>query len=159
MLRSCRSSRVLIGSARSTTDGLVTAWCHRAASTADAAAFADALPALRRRPLALPARPLSGVGDRASSAQDSRCRSIGTCASQQFTEQNANAVRARLHVDTLQTQYAVRKGISFLQVLQRFQKADSIVLLPGLRREGQRCKREPFPLFRVKLGSCGSFWD
>lgn len=53
---------------------------------------------------------------------------MGTCASQQFTEQNANAVRGRLHVETLQTQYADRNGISFLQVLQRFQNGDSITV-------------------------------
>jgi len=63
---------------------------------------------------------------------------MGTCASQQLTEQNANAVRVRLQVDTLQTQYAVRNGISFLQVLHRFQNAGSIALLPGPRPDGQR---------------------
>src|SRR5262249_35194826 len=36
---------------------LVTSWCHPARSTAGAAAFADAFPALRRRRLALSARP------------------------------------------------------------------------------------------------------
>ena len=39
----------------------------------------------------------ASVGERCSSAHDSRCRSIGTCASQQSTEQNTSAVRERLH--------------------------------------------------------------
>ena len=46
---------------------------------------------------------------------------MGTCASQQETEQKASAVRARLHVDTLHTQYVLTNGSSFLQVEHRFQ--------------------------------------
>ena len=45
---------------------------------------------------------------------------MGTWASQQGTEQNASAVRGRLHVETLQAQYGLANGISCLQVLQRF---------------------------------------
>jgi len=46
----------------------------------------------------------AAVGDRFSSAQASRWRSMGTCASQQETEQKTRAVRGRLHVDTLHAQ-------------------------------------------------------
>jgi hypothetical protein len=53
---------------------------------------------------------------------------MGTCASQQSTEQKESPVRVRLQVDTLQTQYALVNGISFLQVLQRFQNVGSIVI-------------------------------
>jgi len=41
--------------------------------------------------------------------------------SQQGTEQNASAVRGRLHVDTLHAQYELANGSSFLQLEQRFQ--------------------------------------
>jgi len=46
---------------------------------------------------------------------------MGTCASQQDTEQKASAVRGRLHVDTLHAQYVLTNGSSFLQVEHRFQ--------------------------------------
>jgi len=46
---------------------------------------------------------------------------MGTCASQQETEQKVSAVRDRLHVDTLHTEYVVTNGSSFLQVEHRFQ--------------------------------------
>ena len=46
---------------------------------------------------------------------------MGTCASQQETEQKASAVRERLQVDTLHAQYALTNGSSFLQVEHRFQ--------------------------------------
>jgi len=58
---------------------------------------------------------------------------MGTCASQQPTEQNASAVRGRLQVDTLQTQYVLAKGISFLQLPQRFQNETSVPI--GVLRE------------------------
>ena len=48
---------------------------------------------------------------------------MGTCASQQETEQNTSAVRGRLQVDTLQAQYGLANGISCLHVLQRFHDA------------------------------------
>jgi hypothetical protein len=44
------------------------------------------------------------LGDCCSSAHDSRCRIIGTCAFQQATEQNMKELPFRLHVDTLQAQ-------------------------------------------------------
>ena len=53
---------------------------------------------------------------------------MGTCASQQPTEQNARPVRGRLHVDTLHTQYAVTNAISRLQVLHRFQNVASVLI-------------------------------
>src|SRR5262245_40247633 len=63
VLRRFRSSRVLIGSSLARrVIALVTSWCHPARSTAGAAAFADALPALSRRRLALSARPFLGGG-------------------------------------------------------------------------------------------------
>jgi len=46
---------------------------------------------------------------------------MGTCASQQETEQKASAVRERLQVDTLHAQYVLTNGSSFLQVEHRFQ--------------------------------------
>lgn len=46
----------------------------------------------------------SRVGEVFSTAHDSRCRMMGTCASQQETEQKIVPVRLRLHVETLQTQ-------------------------------------------------------
>jgi hypothetical protein len=46
---------------------------------------------------------------------------MGTCASQQETEQKASAVRERLQVDTLHAQYVPTNGSSFLQVEHRFQ--------------------------------------
>ncbi len=53
----------------------------------------------------MPALPDSArAGAVRSSAQASRCRATGRCASQQLTVQNASAVRVWLHVDTLQTQ-------------------------------------------------------
>jgi hypothetical protein len=45
-----------------------------------------------------------GLGERASTAQASRWRRIGTCESQQVTEQKLSSVRTRLHVETLQVQ-------------------------------------------------------
>ncbi len=45
---------------------------------------------------------------------------MGTCASQQETEQKARAVRGRLQVDTLHAQYALTNGSSCLQVEHRF---------------------------------------
>ena len=50
---------------------------------------------------------------------------MGTCASQQETEQNTSAVRGRLQVDTLHAQYMAANASSFLQVEQRFQLAPS----------------------------------
>lgn len=47
---------------------------------------------------------------------------MGKCTSQQATEQNTRPVRLRVHVDTLHTQWIVEKSISFLQLLQRFQR-------------------------------------
>ena len=64
----------------------------------------------------------AAVGDRRSSAHASRWRSIGTCASQQSTEQNASGARTRLQVDTLQAQYMASKGNGFLHVEHGFQK-------------------------------------
>jgi len=49
---------------------------------------------------------------------------MGTCASQQETEQKASAVRERLQVDTLHAQYALTNGSSLLQVEHRFQNND-----------------------------------
>ncbi|HBZ68953.1 MAG TPA: hypothetical protein DEP35_04080 [Deltaproteobacteria bacterium] len=46
----------------------------------------------------------SRVGADFSSAQDSRWRITGTCASQHETLQNTSPVRGRLQVDTLQIQ-------------------------------------------------------
>ena len=46
----------------------------------------------------------SRVGEVFSTAHDSRCRMMGTCASQHETEQKIVPVRLRLHVETLQTQ-------------------------------------------------------
>jgi len=69
----------------------------------------------------------AAVGERCSSAQASRWRSIGTWASQQGTEQNTSAARERLHVDTLQAQYVAANGSSFLQVEHRFQKEASVI--------------------------------
>lgn len=67
----------------------------------------------------------AAVGDRRSSAQASRWRSMGTWASQQETEQKARAVRGRLQVDTLHTQWVLTNGSSFLQVEHRFQNDSS----------------------------------
>ncbi len=53
---------------------------------------------------------------------------MGTCASQHGTEQNASAVRARLQVETLHTQYVATNAISFLQVEQRFQNDGSALM-------------------------------
>jgi len=50
---------------------------------------------------------------------------MGTCASQQDTEQKASAVRERLQVDTLHAQYVLTNGSSFLQVEHRFQNGAS----------------------------------
>jgi hypothetical protein len=50
---------------------------------------------------------------------------MGTCASQQETEQKASAVRGRLHVDTLHTQYVLTNGKPFLQVEHDFQNCPS----------------------------------
>jgi len=50
---------------------------------------------------------------------------MGTCASQQGTEQKTSDARERLHVDTLHTQYAVTNGSSFLQVEHRLQNASA----------------------------------
>ena len=50
---------------------------------------------------------------------------MGTCASQQDTEQKARAVRERLQVDTLHAQYVLTNGSSFLQVEHRFQNDPS----------------------------------
>jgi hypothetical protein len=44
---------------------------------------------------------------------------MGKWTSQQVTEQKARAVRFRLHVETLQTQYSAPKSIGFLHALQR----------------------------------------
>jgi hypothetical protein len=49
--------------------------------------------------------------------------------SQQGTEQNASAVRGRLHVDTLHAQYELANGSSFLQLEQRFQNDRSALIL------------------------------
>ena len=139
-MRSFRSSRVLIGPSLARRQmALVTSWCPPGGVNGRRGR-------VRGRPSDAPSPPLRAAGAPipplwAIVLPLPRTRGAAASARarpQQFTEQNANAVRARLHVDTLQTQYAVRKGISFLQVLQRFQKADSIVLLPGPRREGQR---------------------
>ena len=51
--------------------------------------------------------------------------------SQQGTEQNASAVRGRLHVDTLHAQYELANGSSFLQLEQRFQN-DRSAIIPTL---------------------------
>src|SRR5258705_7502420 len=56
-----------------------------------------------------------------SSAQASRCRATGRCASQQLTVQNTSPVRFWLQVETLHTQYVARSAIGFLQELQRRQ--------------------------------------
>ena len=56
---------------------------------------------------------------------------MGTCASQQGTEQNARAVRARLQVDTLQAQYSPANGSSFLHVEHRFQNDASPAIAIG----------------------------
>ena len=75
---------------------------------------------------------------------------MGTCASQQFTEQKASPVRGRLQVDTLHTQYVVVKGISVLQVLHRFQNDGSIVLLrPPTSAPERTCPRGRAPANRV----------
>ena len=70
----------------------------------------------------------AALGDRCSSAQASRWRSMGTCASQQGTEQNTSAVCGRLQVDTLQAQYGPANGSSFLQVEHRFQNEASALI-------------------------------
>ena len=50
-------------------------------------------------------RQAASVGERFSTAQASRCRMVGRCASQQPTEQKNNPVRAtRSQVETLHTQ-------------------------------------------------------
>src|SRR2546425_12316505 len=69
----------------------------------------------------------AAVGAVFSSAHASRCRSMGTCASQQSTLQKANPVPLRLHVETLHAKYGARKSIGFLQVLQRFQRVSSLM--------------------------------
>src|SRR2546426_1969076 len=46
---------------------------------------------------------------------------MGTCASQQGTEQKTRATRERLQVDTLHAQYVLTNGSSALQVEHRFQ--------------------------------------
>src|SRR5438445_5198952 len=46
---------------------------------------------------------------------------MGTCASQQDTEQKTRATRGRLQVDTLHAQYVLTNGSSALQVEHRFQ--------------------------------------
>ena len=57
---------------------------------------------------------------------------MGTCASQQGTEQNTRAVRGRLQVDTLQAQYVPANGSSFLQVEHRFQNdASASIAMPS----------------------------
>lgn len=60
---------------------------------------------------------------------------MGTCASQQETEQKASAVRGRPQVDTLQAQYVLTNGSSFLQVEHRFQNDPSAPI--AIRRARQ----------------------
>jgi hypothetical protein len=61
---------------------------------------------------------------------------MGTWASQQSTEQNANPVPLRLHVETLHAKCGARKPIGFLQVLQRFQIESSVAMGRSLRESG-----------------------
>ncbi len=57
---------------------------------------------------------------------------MGTCASQQDTEQNTRAVRGRLQVDTLQAQYMPANGSSVLQLEHRFQNdASASIAMPS----------------------------
>ena len=57
---------------------------------------------------------------------------MGTCASQQDTEQNTRAVRGRLQVDTLQAQYMLANGSSVLQLEHRFQNgASASIAMPS----------------------------
>ena len=57
---------------------------------------------------------------------------MGTCASQQDTEQNTRAVRGRLQVDTLHAQYVPANGSSFLQVEHRLQNdASALIAIPS----------------------------
>jgi hypothetical protein len=58
------------------------------------------------------------LGAWASIAQESLWRSVATCESQQGTEQKTSCVRARLQVDTLQTQWIAPNPMSFRQALQ-----------------------------------------
>jgi len=75
-----------------------------------------------------PAPPDSArAGALRSSAQASRCRATGRCASQQLTVQNARPVRFWLHVDTLQTQYVAPNAIGLLHELQRRQAEESFM--------------------------------
>ena len=57
---------------------------------------------------------------------------MGTCMSQQGTEQKTSAVRGRLHVDTLHAQYGLVNASSLLQLEQRFQN-DGSALIPSGR--------------------------
>jgi hypothetical protein len=68
------------------------------------------------------------VGAVSSTAHASRCRIIGTCASQQSTLQNTNPLRLRVQVDTLHTKYVAENAIGSLHVLQRFQTSASLVI-------------------------------
>ena len=59
-----------------------------------------------------------------------------------MTEQKASAVRVRLQVETLHTQWTDVKAISFLHVEQRFQ-SDVWASMPGVWRTGpSACKRD-----------------
>ncbi len=61
---------------------------------------------------------------------------MGTCASQQGTEQNTSAVRGRLQVDTLHAQYGAANASSFLQVEHRFQnEASALIATASLRAQ------------------------
>ena len=62
--------------------------------------------------------------------------------SQQGTEQNASAVRGRLHVDTLHAQYELANGSSFLQLEQRFQN-DRSALIPTLAWDINEAEAHP----------------
>jgi len=62
---------------------------------------------------------------------------MGTCASQQETEQNTSAVRGRLQVDTLQAQKVAANGSSFLQVEHRFQNDGSAAIGMPCARGGR----------------------
>ena len=77
----------------------------------------------------------AAVGERLSSAQDSRCRSSGTWASQHETLQKARPVRLRLQVETLQVQYFAPSAMGFLQALHRRHCPSSATVYPPLAEE------------------------
>ena len=77
----------------------------------------------------------ASVGDVASTAHASRCRSTATWLSQHDTEQNTNRVRLRLHVDTEHTQCMAEKPMPRLHALH----LSHSFMAAMLARQSQNC--------------------